>query len=200
MKHCNSCNLDYDDNFNFCRKCGAPLQNVSSGDNLTSGHEEGLANHVKENKSETDVNEYSNNTFSNEPRDNKNKKIGIAILMVIVVLIAGGIWYSSSSTSGATVSAGPDWHYMYNTKYGKLYFDANQIELYRDKSDDNLGTVARLKLKQEFNEGIDNHAMNNTIPKNSSYAYYYDWISLDKPNMIRHTQESYYSKDGKVNN
>jgi uncharacterized membrane protein YvbJ len=35
MKHCNSCNLDYDDNFNFCRKCGAPLQNVSSGDNLT---------------------------------------------------------------------------------------------------------------------------------------------------------------------
>jgi hypothetical protein len=28
MKHCNNCNLDYEDKFRFCRKCGAPLVDI----------------------------------------------------------------------------------------------------------------------------------------------------------------------------
>jgi hypothetical protein len=35
MKHCNKCNLDYDDSFNFCRQCGAPLENVGVDSNIT---------------------------------------------------------------------------------------------------------------------------------------------------------------------
>jgi hypothetical protein len=198
MKHCKNCNLDYGDEFSFCRRCGNELEyieNIIICPNCRKKLEKTFefcpfcGSRITGEKLSTKIQTNAGNTVASKEglvdRLHQNTKmLAILVIFFIGIAIAG---------LNSMHSPNSDWIYLYESSDGeKVYFNKTLTMMDIDPNTNivlNVGTFLR------YEPSLKTKIL-------SPFSYQYRKVSVqydyNKPNRVRYLKDGYFDSNDKM--